>query len=214
MIKAQNRAVLQQRVENNGTSVIQNDFSHPKRIFNPLINERIEALNTVLVKDFALLNNCIWTTEWLNTWTIHQSVHTYTIVEVEDNACESVFYHLRNKGFKNVFLEPDALLMERYVSDAENPVIIQKLVGRSPLMSVKTDNGMVVKIPKLEKILVDVYCDNIVFFAYKGHEQDQIFQRVFKNYALDLKTFLAYAERRKRKVSLMQYLHLKNITLL
>ena len=142
----------------------------------------------------------------MNTWTVHQSVHTYTIVEVEDSACESVFYHLRAKGFKNVFLEPDALLMERYVSDAENPIIIQKLVVRSPLMSVKTDNNRTVKIPKLEKILVDIYADDIVFFAYKGNEQDQLFQRVFKNYALDMKTFFAYSERRKRKTSLTQYL--------
>jgi hypothetical protein len=169
------------------------------------LNERIQALNTVLAKDFPLLDNCIWTTEWLNQWTIHQSVHTYTIVEVEDSACESVFYHLRDKGFKNVFLKPDALLMERYVSDAENPIIIQKLLGRSPLMSVKIDNAASVTVPKLEKILIDIYCDSIVFFAYQGHEQDQVFQNVFKNYAINMKTFLAYAERRKRKAELMEY---------
>ena len=190
MINVQNVAVSQRHIKNS-TTVIQNDFSRPHRTFEPFINEQIEALNAVLSKDFPLLNNCIWTTEWLNEWTIHQSVRTYTIVEVEDNACESVFYHLRDKGFKNVFLEPDALLMERYVSDAENPIIIQKLVGRSPLMTVVSGKiqarlkvkdylknrfsamsveKTAVKVPTLEKILVDIFCDNIVFFAYKGNE--------------------------------------------
>jgi hypothetical protein len=204
MINVQNVAVSQRNVKNS-TTVIQNDVYRPNRTFEPLINERIEALNAVLSKDFPLLNTCIWTTEWLNEWTIHQSVRTYTIVEVEDNACESVFYHLRDKSFKNVFLEPDALLMERYVSDAENPIIVKKLVGRSPLMSVKMSNDVAIKVPKLEKILVDIYCDSIVFAAYKGHEQDQIFQQVFKNYGLNMKTFFAYAERRKRKTELMEY---------
>lgn len=204
MTNVQNVAVAQRQVKNGG-SVIQNDVYRPNRTFMPLINERIQALNAVLAKDFPLLDNCIWTTEWLNQWTMHQSVQTYTIVEVEDDACESVFYHLRDKGFKNVFLKPDALLIERYVSDAENPIIIQKLLGRSPLMSVKIDNMASVRVPKLEKILVDIYCDAVLFAAYKGHEQDVIFKRVFKNYAVDLTTFLAYAERRKRKIQIMQY---------
>jgi hypothetical protein len=235
MTNVQNVALSQRNVKNS-TTVIQNDFYRPNRTFEPLINERIEALNTVLSKDFPLLNTCIWTTEWLNEWTIHQTVRTYTIVEVEDNACESVFYHLRDKGDKNVFLEPDALLMERYVSDAENPIIIQKLVGRSPLMfakrgkkqehlknpltkrsqlrSIHTSKSTDVKVPTLEKILVDIFCDNIVLFAYKGQEQDQIFRSIFNDYAIDMRTLFSYAERRKRKAQLTQYLRLKKLTVL
>ena len=125
--------------------------------------------------------------------------------------------------------------MERYVSDAENPIIIKKLVGRSPLMTVvsgkiqarlKVKDYLInrfsamsiektaVKVPTLEKILVDIFCDNIVFFAYKGNEQDQIFKWVLNNYALDRKTLFAYAERRKRKPQLTQYLQSKKLTVL
>lgn len=210
MANVQNVTVSQRRVKGS-TSVLPNDSYRPLRTFEPFISDSIQVLNDLLLKDFPLLTHCIWTTEWLNTWMIHQSVHTYTIIEVEESACESVFYHFRASGFKNVFLEPDALLMERYVSDAENPIIIQKLLLRSPLLSVKVGNGRTVKVPKLEKILVDVYCDDILFFAYRGNEQEQLFQRVFNNYALDMKTLFAYAERRKRKVSLMQYLHSNKI---
>jgi hypothetical protein len=181
------------------------DGQEPNSIFEPLINEQMSSVNTVLSKDFAALSNCIWTTEWLNEWTIHQSIQTYTLVEVEDSATESVFYHLRDNGFKNVFLKPDALLINRYISDAENPIIIQKLLLRSPLMSVKTSQNRSVIVPKLEKILVDIFCDDVLFAAYKGLEQDLIFQRVVKQYAFDLKTFFAYAERRKRKTQIEQY---------
>ena len=212
MINVQNAAIAQGQIKN-GVAVSTNGRYRSNRTFMPSINERIEALNAVLTKDFPLLTHCIWTTEWLNDFAIHQSVRTYTIVEVEENAGESLFYHLRAKGFRNVFLEPDTLLMERYVSGVEDPIIIQKLLVRSPLMSVKIGNGKTVKSPKLEKILVDVYCDTIVFSAYKGHEQDQIFKHVFKNYALDMKTLFAYAERRKRKTSLIQYLHFNDLLL-
>lgn len=179
----------------------------PKTNFDPLINDTLQAVSTILSKDFPLLNTCIWTTEWLNEFTIHQTVHPYTFIEVEDSACESVFYHLRDSGLKNIFLKPDTLLMNRYVSESDNPIIILKLLSRSPLMSLKIGNEAAVTVPKLEKILVDLYCDDILFPAYKGHEQDQIFQRILKNYAIDLTTFFAYAERRKRKTLLMNYLH-------
>ena len=212
MTNVQNVAIAPKQIKSS-TSVSQNGVYRPIKTFMPVIDECIQALNTVLAKDFPLLDNCIWTTEWLNDFAIHQSVRTYTIVEVEENAGESLFYHLRAKGFRNVFLEPDTLLMERYVSGVEDPIIIQKLLVRSPLMSIKIGNDKTVKLPKLEKILVDVYCDTIVFSAYKGHEQDQIFKHVFKNYALDMKTLFAYAERRKRKTSLIQYLHFNDLLL-
>lgn len=178
-----------------------------KKIFAPFINDTLQSISAILSKDFTLLNTCIWTTEWLNEFTIHQSIRPYTFIEVEDSACESVFYHLRDKGFNNVFLKPDALLMNRYVSEADNPIIILKLLSRSPLMPIKTSTDAILTAPRLEKILVDLYCDDILFPTYKGHEQDQIFQRILKNYAIDLTTFFAYAERRKRKTALMNYLH-------
>lgn len=180
---------------------------HLKKTFAPFINDTLKSVSGILSKDFTLLNTCIWTTEWLNEFTIHQSIRPYTFIEVEDSACESVFYHLRDKGFKNVFLKPDALLMNRYVSESDNPIVILKLLSRSPLMSLKIGNESAVTVPKLEKILVDLYCDDILFPAYKGHEQDQIFQRILKNYIVDFTTFFAYAERRKRKTFIMNYLH-------
>ncbi len=180
-------------------------LNQSKRDFEPRPDEQLNAIQNVLLRDFSLLNTCLWTTEWLNEFTIHQNTHTYTLLEVEDDACESVFYHLRDNGFKNVFLKPDTLLMNRYVSEAESPIIVLKLMNRSPLMSLSIANGMM-KTPKLEKILVDLYCDDILFTSYKGQEQYQIFQYALKNYEIDFTTFFAYSERRKRKALITNYL--------
>ena len=188
-------------------------FKQPKKIFEPFINETLHAVHSVLVDDFSLLNTCLWTTEWLNEFTIHQSMQNQTLIEVEDEASESVFYHLRDKGFKNVFLKPDALLMNRYVSEVENPIIILKLLNRSPVVSQQIAKDSVMKRPRLEKILIDLFCDDIVFNAYKGNELIAIFSRVLKNYPIHFTTLFAYAERRKRKTAVVEYLdkHFKDI---
>jgi hypothetical protein len=177
----------------------------PKRNFEPLLNEQLYAVQSLLLKDFNLLNTCLWSTEWLNEFTIHQSTQTYTLLEVEDSASESVFYHLRDNGFKNVFLKPDALLMNRYVSETENPIIVLKLMSRSPLTSLQLNKGAI-KMPKLEKILIDLYCDDVLFTAYKGQELYQIFEYALKNYAINFTTLFAYAERRKRRDAIVNYL--------
>jgi hypothetical protein len=201
MINLQNITDLQQPFKNKDVFKL----NQSKRNFEPRLNKDLNAIQNLLFRDFDLLNTCIWSTEWLNEFTIHQSTHTYTLLEVEDSACESVFYHLRDNGFKNVFLKPDALLMNRYVSEVENPIIVLKLMNRSPLMSLQSDKGNI-KTPKLEKILVDLYCDDILFNGYKGQEQFQIFQYALKNYAVDFTTFFAYSERRKRKTFIVSYL--------
>ncbi len=178
----------------------------PKKNFDPLLSPLLKTIATFLTKDYPSLNYCVWTTQWLDEWTIHQWTHHFTILEVEAAACESVFYQLRDSGFKDVFLKPDMLLMNRYVSETPNSLVVTKLPTRAPMEPLKKEN-CVLKVPKIEKILVDLFCEDTLLSAYKGQELLQIFKYVLTHYSIDFMTIFAYADRRRRKSALMNYLH-------
>lgn len=54
-------------------------------------------------------------------------------------------------------------------------------------------------IPTLEKILVDLYCDDKVYFAFQGHQLSNIYRVAAARYALNFSRLFAYAKRRSRE---------------
>ena len=71
--------------------------------FEPFIDVKLSAIHHLLSK-FDLDDYCIWSSAWLNEFTIHQPPRTFIILEVEKEAAEAIFYHLRDMGHKDVFL--------------------------------------------------------------------------------------------------------------
>ncbi|MFT3746797.1 MAG: hypothetical protein QM768_00705 [Agriterribacter sp.] len=84
--------------------------------------------------------------------------------------------------------------MERYIFEAKHPVIIKPFLSRSPAQLIDD-----VKVPALEKILVDLYCDEQVYFAYQGHQLEIIYRNAIYRYALNFSKLLTYAKRRSRE---------------
>lgn len=179
-----------------------------KVTFNPAINEILLTLNNHLGK-FGLEDYCIWTSEWWNTFMTHQIIGNFILIEVENEATESIFYHLREITNKDVFLylnKSDRRLLDRYVFEANEPIIIKKIITKSPVRKIQKEKNKI-SIPKLEKMLVDLFCDDELFIAYKGIEQQNIFGEVIENYEINFKTFFGYAKRRKKEKSLKEYLY-------
>ena len=67
-----------------------------------------------------------------------------------------------------------------------------------------------VAVPTLEKILVDLYCDEKLFFAFQGSQLDKIFEGAFEKYSINLSRLINYAKRRNREEGVKQFL-LKNL---
>ncbi len=177
--------------------------------FEPFLDTKLSDIHNVLSK-FDLTDYCLWSSAWLNEFTIHQVPRSFIILEVEKEAVESIFYHLRDMGYKEVFLlfaKIDETLLDRYIFEAENPIIIRKIITKSPTNKILDPLSKIpINIPRLEKILVDLYCEDNLFRAYKGSEQYNIFENALKKYTLNFKTLLAYAQRRKKDASLKNYL--------
>ncbi len=176
-----------------------------KSLYQPFVSAEILDLNGLLLSHFDLADYCIWTTAWFNEFAIHQVVNHYTFIEVDKDMTESVFYFLRDKNLAGVFVEPDRLLMDRYVSETPSPIIINKLFSRSPIQ-VRQEQDRVLKIPSLEKLLLDLFLDGHLLDAFKGSEQTTIFKHVFQKYHVNIKKLMTYAKRKRQVEALKKYL--------
>lgn len=132
---------------------------------------------------------------------LHQPGRFYNLVEVEKEGMESLFYFLKDKNMP-VYLDPSPELIRRYISDEKNPWIVTLLITESPTQEVNGINTVT-----LEKILVDIFCDEPLFDAQRGSEMDRIFKEAFEKYAISESKMLRYASRRRKKQELETYLN-------
>ena len=122
---------------------------------------------------------------------VHQPGRFYNLVEVEKEGMESLFYFLKDKNMP-LYLDPSSELIRRYLSDEKDPWIVKLLITESPTQEINGINTVT-----LEKILVDIFCDELLFDAQQGSEMDRIFREAFEKYAISESKMLRYASRRR-----------------
>ncbi|PRX57522.1 DUF6577 family protein [Flagellimonas meridianipacifica] len=159
----------------------------------PEINRLLKNLSRKIHKQFPFIETCLWSTKWLNEFMLHQPGRFYVILEVEREVAESVFYALSDKR-KDVFFSPSEEILNKYVINSIEPIIITNLTTEAPTQEVQN-----VSTTTLEKILVDIYCDPILFSAYQGAEMRRIYQNAFEKYNLNEPKMMRYANRRGKK---------------
>jgi len=123
------------------------------------------------------------------------------ILEVDKNSVEGVFYTIKDAGFSNLYLKPDKKTIATYISELKEAVIVEPMISRAPVRKLKN-----VMIPRLEKILVDLYCDDELFFAFQGSQLVKIFEGCFEKYLINFSTMFNYARRRHREDTLKEFL--------
>ena len=175
-----------------------------KQGFKPEPDKKILAISNILDAPLCECYN-IWNTSWLNEFIELQATSSMTILEVDKDSIERVFYSLKDKGYENVYLKPDENVLDRYVSELTEAIVIKPMVSRAPTQMVSK-----AAVPTLEKILVDLYCDEKIFFAFQGSQLDKIFEGAFEKYSINLSRLINYAKRRNREEGVKQFL-LKNL---
>jgi hypothetical protein len=131
---------------------------------------------------------------------IHQPFRFYILVEVEKEAVEPVFFSLKDAKFQ-VAMEPTQDFLEKYITPEKDAIIVKPLVSEAPLQTI---HGILS--PTIEKLLVDIYCDDIIFAAQQGSEMRTIFNEAFNKYSVYKDRILRYANRRRKKEQLASYL--------
>ncbi len=171
-----------------------------RKKYIPEISPGLKVLGNKLKKQFPFLDYCIWSTSLFNEFMLHQPARFYRIVEVEKEAAESVFYFMKEKKY-SVFLTPSKELLSRYVPDEKETWIVKPLVTEAPVQLVSG-----VPVTTLEKLLVDLFCDVLLFDAQQGSERDRIFQEAMAKYAVNTDKMLRYAGRRGKRKELEKYI--------
>jgi hypothetical protein len=184
-------------------SISRNVFklSDNKKIFNPKISEKLQKISTLFHKNFNSVSYCVWNSKWLNEFSRHQATSEIVFVEVEKELKKSVFNLLMDSNFRNVYIEPDQFVMNTYVSENQNSIIVKPLISKSPVQTIENST-----VPKLEKILVDLFSDNRYLIAYKGYEQKIIFENAYDMYQVNFTCLVNYSRRRKKDKSLIDFL--------
>jgi hypothetical protein len=75
------------------------------------------------------------------------------------------------------------------------------MLSRSPVMKSKA-----LIIPTLEKILVDLYCEEKLFYAYQGFVLSEIFQNCFEKYIINYSRLFNYVKRRTKEAAFLEFL--------
>lgn len=143
------------------------------------LKKRFNESTRYVVFESTLLN------EFLN----HLIARPTIIVEVEKDLVESTFWFLKEKGFKNVLLNPSE--KENYIYNPYDGsgIIIKSLVSQSPI------NNKNHKIT-IEKLVVDIVCDKTLNMFYEGAEIPLMVEEILKHYAVKFDSVRNYAKRR------------------
>lgn len=170
-----------------------------RRIFQPKISLNLKKTFNLIKKRYPFVKFSIWETKLLHDFMNHQPFDSFTILEVEKEVMEPIFHFLKEKR-NNVFLNPSKGDIENYIL-TNNVIIIKPLLKDAPLIK-----GNVI-VPKIEKILVDIFFESDLFIAYQGEELINIFERVYSEYTINASTLYRYARNRGIKEKILNFLN-------
>lgn len=163
-------------------------------------NPVIRKICRKFVLEYPEIEYCMWNTEWLHDYMLHQPFQSYYIFETEKDIAESVFYLLKKQKINAYFL-PDEKTLNRYAIGEKDIVIVKNLVSRSPIVAKNKVNY-----PCIEKMMVDVFIDKTLFSYLQGTELVNIYKTVFSLYSINYSKLLNYADRRGQKQNIIQFI--------
>jgi hypothetical protein len=172
-----------------------------RNLFIPEISKKVQKISNRIKSNFTGVTYNLWDTRWLMEFTRHQAAVHMIILETDKDIIESIFYFLKDKGFKNVFLKPDRNLMEKYISEEYESILVKPMISRSPIQKINK-----IPVATLEKILVDFFCDTVIFYPYEGVELVNIYSHAFEYYAINFSKLFTYARRRRREVQIKKFI--------
>jgi hypothetical protein len=166
--------------------------SHALGTFTPSFSAELRQVDDEVKTAFPYADYLIWETRFLHEFMLHHPGQSQVILETEKDVSESVFNFLNARFIGRVFLQPERLTFERYILPRPDSIVIVSLLSQSPYQKVEG-----VSTPKLEKILVDIFTNENIFYLFHGEEMAHIFEAAFERYQLSQKTLFRYAQRRK-----------------
>lgn len=164
-----------------------------------------------LTRKFEKIDYCISESQWINEFSKHQSFNNIILVEIEREFVQSLYYYLIDNLYKNVYLKPNDKEIQYYISGRNNTIVIQNLISRSPKRKLRI-RKTIINVASLEKLMVDLFSKNHLFYFYDGSEIIYIYESILNTYNINFSKLLSYAKRRKndQKIKQLMLTHLPN----
>ncbi len=176
-----------------------------KKLFEPQFNPSFKKLHGRVKKSFPFLYYMVWETDWLNNLSMLQLYRNITVIEVEAGSEEAVFSLIKENHPSRTYLNPTESDWRNYMSDRDESIVIKTMVSESPKEVFHN-----IRVARLEKILVDLYCDRLWQIIFKS-ELDNIYNSACTEYALNFSTLLSYAARRAKRKEIWSYIKLLEV---
>lgn len=183
-----------------GRYALAKSSSH-QSLYHPVLNAEERTIWQVLHEELQLPEGCLWSTTWANEFSLHQAFRNFLVIEVPRDYGQAVFYALQDRYPQRVFLHPRPEVLTYYVAETIQPLVVLPFVSRAPVQQLDE-----VTVPRLEKLLVDLFSRPDLFAAFQGQELKTIFMNARRRYRLDERTLLRYAQRRHKADNLRQFL--------
>jgi hypothetical protein len=148
---------------------------------------------------FPYAEFCVWNSAAINEFAQHLIGHSFILVDAERDVAEAIYYKLKDR-FKPVFHTKGNIGIEDLLPDFDNPIVVRNLISESPII-----NNQMGHTASLEKILVDIFCDQEFSFL-QGAELFTIYKNAFDKYTVNRTKLLRYVSRKGKKEELQQIL--------
>jgi len=168
--------------------------------FSHSLSGEHKKISREIKKSFPFVTYCCWDISVLKEFFQHMPKQQFFFIEVEKDAVEAVFYFLRETR-ENVFKDFDKNIIENYIEEKQESVIVKPLISESPLTEF---DGT--PVPVLEKILVDILAERELFYFLQGNELKHIYKNAFDKYTIQKSKLIRYAGRRGKKEEIKKVL--------
>jgi len=165
--------------------------------YKPKISITLQNVLKTIAERYTEVVFCGWETAWLNSFSRHQASRSIVIIEIEKDLLETLFFDLKSKFDYSLFINPSKDEIKYQIAEDADPIVIKKLITRSPIDKYRYENN-VHKIPTIEKMMVDLLCDEDLLYAYQGTEMFHIWEKMIANYTFDFSQMMTYAKRRQK----------------
>ncbi|WP_162140344.1 DUF6577 family protein [Haploplasma axanthum] len=170
-------------------------------------NQRVLLDSKYYRRDYQeMLNISIWESTILNEFTTHQTLTQYVFIELNKYRIEEFFFYLKEHA--NEWYVTRDYKNEQYQLESENKVIILlPLVSRAPLEKENLNQKFYVTVPKIEKVLVDIFHEKKLFNWYDRYNLKEIYINVYEKYNIDFTTLLYYARNRGKRSEMIEFIN-------
>lgn len=172
--------------------------------FIPVIEPKIQQLNSKILSQFPFISYCLWDTEMIKPFRQHVPGSKFTLLDVEKDVLESIFVFMK-EFYSNIYLTPDKEMIDQYIITNKDSVIIRQLISESPIRNIQHVHTVTI-----EKMIVDIYSD-VEFEYLKGSELLTIIKNIFDRYTVNKSKLLRYANRKGQQKRIIKFLEDNNL---